>query len=274
MREKLQLQDADKIVLQRVHRLPSEKKPRPIIVRFMLFGDRIRVWEARSKLKKSGLFIYEDLPKEYANRRRILYPVMQHARSLGHHAIIKADRILIDGQSYTVSNLNKLPMELQPASAAVRRVDDVLAFFTGATPLSNFYKTNLAIDDRVYSSVEQYFQYSKALFAEKPDKAQKILSANHPAMCKRIGDSIDVNKDQWLPEAKRLMLKGCTAKFDQDQYARTYLAETNTCILGEASKNQLWGIGMTLNDKNIAVKENWSGQNLLGVILMRIRSEL
>ena len=47
--EKMQVQDAYKIQLQRVHRSPALKKPYPIIARFVWHGDREKVWAARSK---------------------------------------------------------------------------------------------------------------------------------------------------------------------------------------------------------------------------------
>jgi ribA/ribD-fused uncharacterized protein len=251
--------------------LPSIKTPRPIIVRFVCHGDLERVWAARGKLKKSKIFMTEDFPKEYINRRRALFPVMKRARELNHHAVIKGDRLFIDRQPYTVNTVNNLPAELQPAAAAIRKEENVLAFFSGATPLSNFYRANFIIDGRTYTSMEQYFQYSKALFAESPDKAQQILNASNPAICKRIGDSLTVNQDRWFPESKQVMAKGCSAKFHQDVYAKQYLKNTGDYILAEASKDKVWGIGRHLQDKNIARQGSWAGQNLLGTILMRIR---
>ena len=273
MREKLLLKDVDKIVLQRVHRIPSQKSPRPIIMRFMWFADRERVWAARTNLRKSGLFLLEDFAKEVVDRRRTLQPILKRARLLNHHAILKGDRIVIDKRSYSINQLHQLPLELQPAHAATRQVEDVLAFFTGATPLSNFYKTNVEIDGQTYSSVEQYFQYSKAVFTENLEKANKILESSQPARCKAIGDSIKVDDDAWLPEAKRIMRKGCYAKFNQDDFAKKTLIDTQNYVLAEASKDKIWGIGLTLSAKNIANKDDW-GQNCLGQTLMSIRAEM
>ena len=273
IKETLEIPDADDIKIQRVHRIPSTKDPKPIIVRFLWYGDREKVWAARKKLKNTGVFIAEDLPKEYAKRRRTLYPIMQRARFLNHNAFFKGDRLVIDNVSYNVNTLHQLPEALSPAMAATRKDQDVFAFFTGATPLSNFYRTDISIDDRTYASVEQYFQYCKAVHAQNNESAKKILEASTPSDCKRIGDKIKVNSDNWLPEAKQVMMKACTAKFHQDEYAQKYLLETGDYILAEASKDNVWGIGMGLNDKNIAQKQNWSGQNTLGKILMDIRKK-
>ena len=70
------------------------------------------------------------------------------------------------------------------------------------------------------------------------------------------------------------MTKAFTAKFNQDRYAQQYLKDTGDYVLAEASTNKIWGIGKRLNDKNIAQKDTWTGQNLLGTILMKIRDNL
>ena len=199
---------------------------------------------------------------------------MCKAREMKHFSILKGDRLIVGKQQYTVNTINQLPDELQPAKMATRKENNVLAFFTGATPLSNFYKSNFQINNRTYSSVEQYFQYCKAVFAEDKEAAKKILDATFPAKCKYFGKSVRVNQDQWLAEAKTVMLKACTAKFEQDLYARQYLKDTGNYVLAEASLDPDWGIGKRLHDKDISKKDSWTGQNLLGLILMQIRDNI
>ena len=279
LKKELKMQNVEKIKFQRVHRLPSERKPRPMIIRFMWYADRNRVWEERSKLKKTKLFLSEDFSKEYASRRRTLYPVWKRAKDLGHTASLRGDSLIIDNKKYNINNLNTLPLELQPAHAATRKVgekNEILAFFTGATPLSNFFKTDIKIDGKNFTSVEQFFQYKKALFAERADIAQKIHNTDLPAGCKHAGDGLQVDNDQWLPLAKQAMYTGCLAKFQQDCYARSFLVDTENLILAEASNDKTWGIGMSIKDEKLKEIKNdtWQGQNLLGNILMRIRNEL
>ena len=70
-------EDTDKLILQicsekldlnltiekisRTHRLISKKNPRGIIVKFVNYHDRFHVYRAKSKLKHSGIAIYESL---------------------------------------------------------------------------------------------------------------------------------------------------------------------------------------------------------------------
>ena len=179
----------------------------------------------------------------------------------------------MDQTSYTVNTVHQLPTELQPAHVATRKTDDVVAFFTGATPLSNFYKSDIELDSRSFSSVEQYYQYRKALYAEQPAKAQKILENTLPLNCKRIGDSIMAG-DGWLQEGEKAMYHACKAKFTQNTYARQFLLATGERTLAEASTDLIWGSGKRLNDQDTTNRHAWTGQNRLGKVLMKIRNEI
>ena len=193
MREKLNISNADNIVFQRSHRLAGKKRPAPIICRFLLFTDTAKVWSAKTILNGTDYFIREDFPSEFLSRRRVLYPIMKRAREQGRKAYLDRDVLVIDKNRYDVNSIHTLPENLQPASLATRSCDNVTAFFTASTPLSNFYKVDLKIDGKSFHSVEQYFQYEKALHAECPDQAQRILHSERPATCKSIGDKIQVN---------------------------------------------------------------------------------
>ena len=82
-KEKLGIEDAENKQFQRCHRLGT-KKPRDIIVRFVLFPDRGEVWSQRQKLKDSGITMNEDFPLEIEKRRSKLYPVFKLAKEKKH----------------------------------------------------------------------------------------------------------------------------------------------------------------------------------------------
>lgn len=58
----VKLSEAD---FDRCHRIgvSSSKKPRPIIVKFISYQDRYRIFKSKSRLKGSGITIKEDLTK-------------------------------------------------------------------------------------------------------------------------------------------------------------------------------------------------------------------
>ena len=112
-------------------------------------------------------------------------------RSLGHRATLSADKCIINGRAYSTETLDQLPEELNPEKASTLTVsEDVVAFFSGRSPLSNFFKANMTIDGIQYSCDEQYFQHQMALECNNQDAANKILHTTNPAEMKRTGDRL------------------------------------------------------------------------------------
>lgn len=168
-----------------------------------------------------------------------------------------------------------LPQELNPAKLETKQYGDVTAFFSRSSPFSNFYTCcNLLIDDTPYDHVEQYIQSQKAIFAEKPDLAREILGNKDPAVCKKIGDTLKIDEDEWRTIADNKMIKACKAKFSQSDGLKRMLLDTENRILAEAGPNLYWGTGLKLNNPDNGNKDKWLGQNKLGNILMSVRSEL
>ncbi|XP_045182697.2 uncharacterized protein LOC123541337 [Mercenaria mercenaria] len=96
----------DSLKLERVHRTgdmsasnPGRRTPkyRNIIVKFTFFKDREIVRRASSSLKGTGIFINEQFPKEVAERRRALMPLLRNAREEKKKAWISYDTLYIDG---------------------------------------------------------------------------------------------------------------------------------------------------------------------------------
>jgi ribA/ribD-fused uncharacterized protein len=68
---------------------------------------------------------------------------------------------------------------------------------------------------------------------------------------------------------------GNWAKFIQNNGLRKKLLATKNSTLVEANpKDIIWGVGLSENDPNIANPNCWRGQNLLGEILMQVRTEI
>ena len=257
----------------RCHRM-SGRKPQPIIVRFNWFQDRMQVFNAKSNLSKTNISISEDFPSEIIEKRRALYPIMKVARESNQFSTIRGDKLIIGNNTYTVDTLHKLPDGLDPANTCTRKHGDVIAFFGGHSPLSNFYKANISIDDKTFSSVEQYFQYQKCVFAEHLENASKILKTHSPVQCKQIGDSVALDDNLWLPQAKEIMKVGMKAKFTQSVRAKAFLLNTGESTLAEAGPNKIYGTGLKLSDINNSSKEKWNGTNVTGNVLMTVRNEI
>lgn len=205
--KKLGISNLKEIKIVRCHRIgpkpeASNARNRSIIVKFHWFGDRMKVWSCRRNLKGSKIFLNEDFPREIVSCRKALVPCMKEARKHGHKAYITKDKLHIHykngGHSvYTEQTMNTLPPSINPYDMSFRKTEDCLAFFTKFCPLSNFYPCPLVIDGEKFKSTEQFYQHSKAIFANDEVSANRIMKAEFPAQCKSVGDRIKIDKTAW-----------------------------------------------------------------------------
>jgi ribA/ribD-fused uncharacterized protein len=94
--------------------------------------------------------------------------------------------------------------------------------------------------------------------------AQNILSATDP----RKPD------DQWLIQAEDVLSEALRHKFQQNPDLLQYLLKTEDRVLGEASKNTDFSVGLSLGNPQVMDHHVWTGKNWLGQDLMKIRQEL
>jgi ribA/ribD-fused uncharacterized protein len=223
-------------------------------------------------LKNTKIILKEDFPQEILQKRNQLLPIMYQAKKLKMKAHLKEDTLIINNESYTVESLHNLPEALNPIHFSSRQSNDIIAFFSASNPLSNFFGAPFTLEGKVFFSVEQYYQYSKAVKCGNPIAANKILKSSSSSFCKRIGDSL--TSPDWKAQSLPIMFHGCKAKFSQNEIPRRFLLDSGNKIIAEASKNATFGIGLNLEDPEVLNRSKWTGNNELGKILMRIRQEL
>ena len=81
------------------------------------------------------------------------------------------------------------------------------------------------------------------------------------------------NHEEWKLEAKELCKPGIRAKFCTSSTLTNLLLSTGEKMIVEACHDELWGTGIPLQDKNCLVRENWTGQGIMGEILTELRQE-
>ena len=101
----LKVEDAQNIEYQRVHRMGKPRegngRERIIIARFLRFSDRERVLKCGRKLKDTGYKMYEDLPKEIHEMRKLQMEKLKNARKDGKRAYFsrsEPDKLYINGK--------------------------------------------------------------------------------------------------------------------------------------------------------------------------------
>jgi ribA/ribD-fused uncharacterized protein len=278
MKTNMKMKDADKMRFVRCHRLgrfsAQAKKPRPIIVRFDWYGDRTATWDKRQSLKETGIHLSEDFPVEIRNRRRLLMPVLKAAIAQDKRSFLNVDRLIIDKVTYTVDTLHRLPSDLQPQNIATKRSNEAVAFFTEASPLSNFHPCQIKSSNTIHHSSEQSYQYKKADYVGDEVSAHQISIADTPAECKRIGDRVQTDDSEWHTVELDTMRACITTKFTQNPELKKFLLDTGDRALGEASRDRYWGTGVPLLDENALNMGHWAGENHLGKLLMELRDTL
>ncbi len=121
--------------------------------------------------------------------------------------------------------------------------------------------------------------YLKALHFNDNDVATRILQANHPSECKKLGRLIQgYNDDEWSMHREAYMLKVLRAKLQSNPDLAKELQRINEehpkAMFVEASPyDKIWGIGMDTNHPTITDSSTWKGSNLLGKLWTRLLEE-
>ena len=125
-----------------------------------------------------------------------------------------------------------------------------------------------------YISAEQYMMAAKARTHNEMGTYHSIMMASDQATIKRLGRSMpNYNEEVWSQIRPSVLLAGNTLKFGQNSELSSRLIHTSTSHLAEASASDtICGIGISVADAYNGDKHR--GQNLLGIALMKVRSNL
>lgn len=109
----------------------------------------------------------------------------------------------------------------------------------------------------------------------REDLIQRALKVQDPVQAKHILNELhNDHHEEWYDSIQTTAMEGLRAKFMQNLQLKEYLCSTGDLILGEASTNSRWGIGMNLNDPEVLNPNRWlKSGNLLGCSLMNLRKE-
>ena len=99
-----------------------------------------------------------------------------------------------------------------------------------------------------------------------------ILRTDRPAKMKKIGGDI-VTNEKWEQVKLEIMEELVFCKFQQNKILFNCLLNTRPHNLIECTLDDFWGSGCLFG--SIALDEGcWAGQNYLGKILVRVRTQL
>lgn len=149
-------------------------------------------------------------------------------------------------------------------------------FWKNRTPFSNWYPSVFVHDDIIFTRGEQYMMYRKAIMFNDASIAETILLTDNPQEQKDLGRMVaNYDDDRWSASRVDIMVEGLFEKFNQNAKLRDALLSTGDTVMAEASPYDLiWGIGLTEDDPRALDQSKWRGENLLGVVLMRVRDAI
>lgn len=130
--------------------------------------------------------------------------------------------------------------------------------------LSNFYLTDIRYKNHIYASAEHLYQTAKCL---KRTDREKIRNAITPKSAKILGRFVTM-RPHWDVNKLRIMESVLRAKFRRAKL-RKLLQETGKTELIEQNywHDTYWGVCC-------CSKHQRTGLNMLGKLLMKIRSEI
>ena len=142
--------------------------------------------------------------------------------------------------------------------------------------LSNWYPCSFRLGNYTYASAEQFLMAQKAFVFHDNNAFHKILSTTDQDTIKRLGRRVANYDDEvWSRLRGKILRRGLRAKFQQNPHLLEKLLATGNMVLAEcAPRDKIWGIGMGVKNPNVQKPLEWNGQNLLGTVLMEVRSDL
>lgn len=130
--------------------------------------------------------------------------------------------------------------------------------------LSNFYMATFTIDGWDYPSVEHYFQAHKTI---NTFERANIIAASTPKQAKVLGKHCTLRRN-WEEIKIEIMYNGVYEKFEQNRILKEKLLKSDDYLVeGNTWHDNIWGVCFCNNCPGY-------GQNLLGKILMEVRSML
>lgn len=164
----------------------------------------------------------------------------------------------------------------QPKQVYAFYEDDDNSFSNYCVELPSGNSWQFELNGTKYKTVEHAFQAGKALFFGDMETFKEIVDAPTPDDCSKFGRKVkNFNPDIWNQKSLETMHACLFAKFVQNEKFKQQLLSTKDMIIAEADPDGLfWGTGIAEDDPKIQDPSTWPGENQLGKLLMKVRSDL
>ena len=191
---------------------------------------------------------------------------------------LNGDILVLDGRRYWVDDLMDLPDDLNPRQFSERSNENYYVFggiHSKHNPFSNWYPCEIQHDDHSFKSVEQVYQYAKAVYVGDTASATKLMYISDPAAAKKIGSKVvGVNGTNWDTAKKDIMKDLIMKKFAGNENLKAELLTTGDKTMVESGRDPHYACGLSIMHKDIFNQAKWTGKNMLGDILCTVRNTI
>lgn len=251
-------------------------RPRSIMIVFDSIAERNRFFFARMQLKGSqkygSIYVNDDVTPLTYKWRDEFRSVAALARASGSDVRVHGDGVIIDGIKHRHTNPGSLPNKYSLEKAKMRMINGGIYFQSEHAYMSNFYPSFIKSNEVHYATAEHFYQAEKCRQAGDAPRVQKVIAAESPLEAKKIADQI-AETPEWRNARLQVMEMVITKKFEQNTDLKKRLVETGDTPLFEATKNGFFGIGATLNSRELRDR-SYKGLNKLGLALQELRNKL
>ena len=222
--------DVTKFRIDHCHRIDGKFSPSStcrILCSFNWYYDVQCILRHRKMLPK-GIYVSEDLPVEWIDRRKVLKPIYNAARRmdlLKQSTKMSKDKLIINGKVYSAAprnNLGEVSALLNIQSTCQRSNESTTIFLGSHSPFSNLYGCNFYVENIQYNSIEQYIQSQKASLFDDDITHSRICSESNPYVIKKLGSRVkNFSAEHWRSFNKDIARKAVRAKFTQNLTLKT-----------------------------------------------------
>jgi len=113
----------------------------------------------------------------------------------------------------------------------------------------------------LYHSAEQFYHKEKCDEIGDRETGTKIMEATTPLECYKISQNVkNYDHKHWQSKAKNVLYGILKLKYSQNPEYMKFLKNTGKTLIIEASaRNKTWSAGVSLNSRDLFVKEKWTG---------------
>ena len=209
----------------------------------------------------------------YAYAQAPIFPIIKQENIIADQKC----RIFHPSQQQTCQACNQIGHKtFDPCCPAFKEDQHFTSVIAYTHPLSNMYMPDQPINYQgtEYKSVEHAYQALKAKSMAQDQLAQKITMAKHAGAAKAISKQLPQDDEQWAQKRIHIMEELLQTRAENDEHFCQALLETGDNIIVYPVKDEIWGTSLPQRLTNCTIPHYWPGKNILGALLMDLRSAL